>query len=111
MGLPSGSLCNKPVFLSWQPAVKLYNEKCHLEEFVSSYKNGNRNYHEIKSIAEQIVYGLLSEHGALLTSAIIAVVQALRENPDKYAIIFDNTKYDNNTNNEYIEALGVVVAS
>jgi hypothetical protein len=40
---------------------------------------------------------------ALLTSAIIAVVQALRENPDKYNIIFDNSKYDNN--NKYHEGL------
>jgi hypothetical protein len=48
----------------------------------------------------------LTEQGALLTSTIIAVVQALRVNPDKYNIIFDNSKYDNNTNNnEYLEAL------
>jgi hypothetical protein len=26
----------------------------------------------------------------------MAVIGALRINPDKYAIIFDNTKYDNN---------------
>ena len=39
----------------------------------------------IRSIAQQIVNRLLAEQGALLTSAIIAVVQALRENPDKYA--------------------------
>jgi len=31
---------------------------------------------------------LLAEQGPLLTSAVIAVVQALRVNPDKYAIIF-----------------------
>jgi hypothetical protein len=45
----------------------------------------------------------LTEQGSLLTSAIIAVVQALRENPDKYAIIFDNSNYDNSS--EYHEAL------
>ena len=50
------------------------------------------------------------EHGALLTSAIIAVVQALIENPDKYNIIFGNSEYDN-TNNEYIEALREVASS
>ena len=61
-------------------------------------------YLEIRSIAEQIVNRLLAEHGALLTSAIIAIVQALRVNPDKYNIIFDDTKYDDN-NNEYHEVL------
>ena len=73
----------------------LYNEKCGLEQFVSRFKNGNRTYLEIRIIAEQIVFGLLAEHGALLTSTINADVQALRENPDKYNIIFDDTKYDN----------------
>jgi hypothetical protein len=68
----------------------LYNEKCQLEQFVSRFKYNNRNYLKIKSIAEQIVYGLLAEQGALLTSAIMAVVQALRVNPDKYSIIFDS---------------------
>jgi hypothetical protein len=53
---------------------------------------------------------LLAECGALLTSAIIIVVQALRVNPDKYAIIFDNTKYDDN-NNEYLEALQEIASS
>jgi chromosome segregation ATPase len=88
----------------------LYNEKCQLEEFVSRFKNGNRTYLRIRTIAEQIVNRLLAEHGALLTSAIIAVVHALRENPDRCAIIFDNTKY-HNTNNEYLEALREVASS
>jgi hypothetical protein len=56
----------------------LYNEKCQLKQFVSRFKNSNRHYLEIKSIAQQIIYGFLAEHGALLTSAIIAVVQPLR---------------------------------
>ena len=62
----------------------LYNEKSRLEEFVSSYKNTNRKYLKIRGIAEQIVNRLLAEEGPLLTSAIIAVVQALRVNPDKF---------------------------
>ena len=33
----------------------LYNEKCQLEQFVSRFKNGNREYFMIRSIAEQIV--------------------------------------------------------
>jgi hypothetical protein len=84
-------------------ASSLYNEKSQLEEFVSRFKNGNRTYLEIKGVAEQIVYGLLSEQGALLTSTIIAVVQALRVNPDKYGIIFDNSGYDNSS--KYHEGL------
>jgi hypothetical protein len=37
------------------------------------------------------------------STAIMSVVQALRENPDRYAIIFDNTKYDDSS--EYHEGL------
>ena len=59
----------------------LYNEKCQLEQFVSRFKNTSRNYLKIRGIAEQIVNTLLS-----VTSAIIAVVRALRENPDRYAM-------------------------
>ncbi|MBV9179620.1 MAG: hypothetical protein JO297_21535 [Nitrososphaeraceae archaeon] len=88
----------------------LYNEKSRLEEFVSSYKNTNRKYLKIRGIAEQIVNRLLAEQGPLLTSTIIAVVQALRVNPDKYDIIFDNSEYDN-TNNEYHEGLLEVASS
>jgi hypothetical protein len=64
----------------------------------------------IRSIAKQIVNRLLAKCGALLTSAIIVVVHALRLNPDKYAIIFDNAKYNDN-NNEYLEALREVASS
>jgi hypothetical protein len=39
----------------------LYNEKCELEQFVSRFKNGNREYLEIRGTAEQIVNRLLTE--------------------------------------------------
>ena len=39
----------------------------------------------------------LAERESLLTSALIAVVEALRMNPDKYAVIY-NSKYDDNDN-------------
>ncbi|HEY5631579.1 MAG TPA: hypothetical protein VIR31_05590 [Nitrososphaeraceae archaeon] len=73
----------------------LYNEKCQLAQFVSRYKNANREYLEIRGIAEQIVNRLLAEQGALLTSAIMAVIQALRENPNRHDIIFDNSEIGN----------------
>ena len=87
----------------------LYNEKSRLEQYVFRFKNGNRKYLEIRGIAEEIVNRLLAERGPLLTSVIIAVIQALRVNPDKYAIIFGNTKDDKN--NEYLEALREVASS
>ncbi|MBV9179443.1 MAG: hypothetical protein JO297_20640 [Nitrososphaeraceae archaeon] len=87
----------------------LYNQKSRLEQFVFRFKNRNRKYLLIRGIAEEIVYGLLAEHGEILTSAIIAVVQALRVNPDKYAIIFGDSEYDNGS--QYHEGLLEVASS
>jgi hypothetical protein len=40
----------------------------------------------------------LKERKSLLSSALVAVVEALRMNPDRYAVIY-NSKYDNNNDN------------
>lgn len=74
---------------------RLFNERSQLQQFVSRFKNGNDKYLKIKNIAEEVVDRLLKERNSLLTSALIAVVEALRMNPDKYAIIY-NSKYYNN---------------
>ena len=63
-------------------------------KFVFRFRNSNKKYLKIKSIAEEHVNKLLTEQGGLLTSALIAVIEALRLHPDRYAIIY-NTKYDN----------------
>ena len=46
---------------------------------------------------------------SLLTSALIAVVEALRMNPDRYAVIY-NSKYDNN-NGIFDSSMGTTVAA
>jgi hypothetical protein len=52
-------------------------------------------YLQTRRIAEEVVDRLLAERKSLLNSALVAVVEALRMNPDRYAIIY-NSKYDNN---------------
>ena len=66
-----------------------------LQQFVSRFRNSNEKYLKIKRIAQEVVDRLLAERGSLLTSALIAVVEALRMNPDRYAVIY-NRKYDDN---------------
>jgi predicted RNase H-like nuclease (RuvC/YqgF family) len=73
----------------------LHNERSELQRFVFRFKNSNRQYLQIKRIAEEVVDRILAERKSLLTSALIAVVEALRMNPDRYAVIY-NSKYDNN---------------
>jgi chromosome segregation ATPase len=73
----------------------LQNQKHQLEQFASKFKNSNKTYVQIKSIAEQVVDRLLKEQEPFLDLALKAVIEALRMNPDRYAIIY-NSKYDNN---------------
>lgn len=72
----------------------LQNQKHQLEQLVSRFKTSNKKYLKIKSVAEEVVDRLLAERKSLLSSALIAVVEALRMNPDRYAVIY-NTIYDN----------------
>ena len=74
---------------------RLLNEWRQLQQFVSRFKNSNKRYLQIKSIAEEVVDRLLAERKSLLTSALVAVIEALRMNPDRYAVIYDS-KYDDN---------------
>jgi chromosome segregation ATPase len=73
----------------------LQNQKHQLEQFVSKFKNSNKQYLKIKSIAEEVVKRLLTEQESLLDLALKAVVEALRMGPNTHEIIFNNSKYDN----------------
>src|SRR6188472_201189 len=73
------------------------NQKHQLEQFVFRFKNSNKKYLKVKSIAEDHVNRLLTEEESLLDLALKAVIEALRMNPDRYAVIY-NSKYDNNDN-------------
>ena len=68
-----------------------------LQQFVFRFKDIDRRYLQIKSIAEQVVDRLLAERKSLLISALVAAVEALRMNPDRYAVIYDS-KYDSDDN-------------
>ena len=73
------------------------NQKHQLEQFVFRFKNSNKKYLKVKSIAEDHVNRLLTEEESLLDLALKAVIEALRMNPDRYAVIY-NSKYDSNDN-------------
>jgi hypothetical protein len=73
------------------------NQKHQLEQFVFRFKNSNKKYLKVKTIAEEVVNRLLTEQEPLLNLALKAVIEALRMNPDRYVVIY-NSKYDNNDN-------------
>jgi chorismate mutase len=75
----------------------LLNERRQLQQFISRFKNGNEKYLKIKDVAEKHVNRLLKEEETLLDLALKAVIETLRMNPDRYAIIY-NIKYDSDDN-------------
>jgi hypothetical protein len=75
----------------------LYDEKCQLEQFVSRFRNSNKKYLKIKSIAEEHVNSMLAQQEPLLDLVLNAVIEALRMAQDRYAIIYNN-RYDDNDN-------------
>jgi len=72
---------------------RLFNERRQLQQFVSRFKNSNEKYLQIKDVAEDHVNRLLKEEETLLDLALKAVIEALRMNPDRYAVIY-NSKYN-----------------
>jgi len=75
----------------------IQNQKHQLEQFVFRFKNSNKKYLKVKSIAEEHVNRLLIEEETLLDLALKAAIEALRMNPDRYKIIYDS-KYDSDDN-------------
>jgi len=76
---------------------ELQNQKHKLEQFIYRFKNGNKKYLKVKSIAEEHVNRLLIEEETLLDLALKAAIEALRMNPNRYKIIY-NSKYDSDDN-------------
>jgi hypothetical protein len=74
------------------------------------FKDSNKNYLKIKNIAEEVVDRLLVERKSLLTSALVAVIEALRMNPDRYAVIY-NSKYDDNNNDNIFDSSNNTIVS
>jgi hypothetical protein len=60
----------------------LQDQKHQLEQFVFRFKNSNKKYLKVKSIAEEVVNRLLTEQESLLDLALNAVIEALRMNPE-----------------------------
>ena len=57
----------------------------------------------IRRKTKKVVDRLLAERKSLLNSALVAVVEALRMNPDRYAVIY-NSKYDDNNDDNIFDS-------
>jgi hypothetical protein len=88
----------------------LQNQKHQLEQFVFWVKNSNENYLKTKDVAEETINRLLTDEEPFLDLALKAVIEALRLNPEMYAIIY-NGKYDNNNGSVFDNSSTTVLSS
>ena len=56
------------------------------------------------------IYRLMEDFFKECTSALVAVVEALRMNPDRYAVIY-NSKYDNNNDNIFESSASTIAVA
>jgi hypothetical protein len=74
-----------------------YNQRKNVRQIAQEARISFRAIADILKKKEEVVDRLVAELKSLLNSALVAVVEALRMNPDRYVVIY-NSKYDNNDN-------------
>ena len=60
---------------------------------LESIKNNNKNYQKIQSIAEQKANDILNNKKAIVLAAVIAVLGAIRNHPDKQQLLIYDSFY------------------
>ena len=65
---------------------------------LESIKNNNKNYQKIERVAEQKANDILSNKKAVVLAAVIAVLGAIRNHPDKQQLLIYDSFYPLNNN-------------
>jgi hypothetical protein len=65
---------------------------------LENIKNNNKDYQRIERIAEQKANAILNNKKAVLLAAVIAVLEALRNRPDKQQLLIYDSFYPLNNN-------------
>ena len=65
---------------------------------LESIKNNNKNYQKIERVAEQKANDILSNKKAIVLAAVIAVLGAIRNHPDKQQLLIYDSFYPSNNN-------------
>jgi hypothetical protein len=83
----------------------LYIKEQEQERIVSRFKDTNKTYRKVKSIAEEQVNKFWSQSlkepdkKGLFSIVLSSMAEALRQNPQRYDIIFNNDNNNDNSNN------------
>jgi hypothetical protein len=65
---------------------------------LENIKNNSKNYQKIESVAEQKANDILSNKKAIVLAAVIAVLGAIRNHPNKQQLLIYDSFYPLNNN-------------
>jgi hypothetical protein len=77
---------------------------------LESIKNNNKNYQKIERIAEQKANNILANKKAVVLAAVISVLGALRDHPNKQQLLIYDSFYPSN-NNSTADILAKIMSS
>jgi hypothetical protein len=76
----------------------LQQQRAKVETFVYTYKNNNEEYVNVIKSIENKVHDFLSDKKKLLNTAIISLIESMRNDPEKYsALVYHNNDKQNSS--------------
>jgi hypothetical protein len=78
---------------------------------LESIKNNSKNYQKIERVAEQKANDILANKKAVILAAVIAVLGALRNHPDKQQLLIYDSFYPSNNNNSTADIFAKMMSS
>jgi transcriptional regulator len=85
------------------------NEKEQIIASVEGFKRSNKKYGKVRAIAEEHIDRFLSDRKALVSAAVLAVIEALRMHPNKHRMICCNDGNNSNSNEMSNDSLAVLL--
>ena len=93
-----------------QQDIEYYiNQKEQQIAFVEGFKRSNKKYGKIRAIAEEHIDRFLSDRKALVSAAVLAVIEALRMHPNKHRMICCNDGNNSDSNEMSNDSLAVLL--
>ena len=78
---------------------------------LENIKNNDKDYQKIERVAEQKANEILNNRKAVVLTAVIAVLEALRNRPDKQHLLIYDSFYPLNNNNGAADILTKMMSS
>jgi hypothetical protein len=78
---------------------------------LENIKNNDKDYQKIERVAEQKANDILNNRKAVVLAAVIAVLEALRNRPDKQQLLIYDSFYPLNNNNGVVDILAKMMSS